>query len=70
MSHWRVTATICGWVSLLCWLPYLTLAVANGRIHYPDSMAPMVIWTIFVSPFLGTLLALAAATTRRWWWVV
>jgi len=70
MHKWRSAADICGCLSLLCWLPYLTLALARGRLHFPVSMAPMVIWMIFVGPFLGTPLALIAATARRRWWLV
>jgi drug/metabolite transporter (DMT)-like permease len=70
MHKGRSAADICGFLSLLCWLPYLTMALARGRLHFPDSMAAMVIWMICAGPFLGTPLALIAATTRRWWWLV
>jgi hypothetical protein len=69
ITQWRSAADICGWLSLL-WLPLLAMALAGGRLHFPDSMAPMIIWMILGSPFAGTLLALVAATGRRWWLVL
>jgi hypothetical protein len=69
ITQWRSTADIFGWLSLLCGFPLLTMALARGRLHFPDSMAPMILWMIFRSPFAGSLLALIAATGRRWWLV-
>jgi protein-S-isoprenylcysteine O-methyltransferase Ste14 len=69
MSQWCSGANICGCLSLLCCLPYLTLFVAGGRLHFPDWMAPIAIWSIFASPFAGVVLALIAFTANRWWLV-
>jgi hypothetical protein len=70
MGRWRKYADICGWVCLLCWLPYLTLFLAAGRLHSPDWMFPAIFWMIYAGPSVGTPLALIAATSRRWWWIV
>ena len=71
MEKWRKCADICGWLSLLCWVPYLTLFVARGLLHdYPDWMFPVVLGMIYLGPFVGTPLALVAATSRKWWWIV
>lgn len=63
-------ANICGWLSLLCWLPYLTFAVAGGRIDFPHRVFVMLLYMLFASPFVGFLFALVAATKRRWWLVL
>jgi hypothetical protein len=74
MSQWRSVRNICGWLSLLCWIPYLTLLLAQRWLHnypdYPDWMFPVVLGMIYLGPVVGTPLALVAATTRRWWWIV
>jgi hypothetical protein len=70
MSKWNSAATICGWLSLFCWLPYLTFAVAGGRIEFPRWVFVILLWGLFASPFAGLLLALVAATARRWWLVL
>jgi hypothetical protein len=70
MSKWHSIADICGWLSLLCWLPYLTFALAGGRGKFPDRVFVVLLWMLIYSPFAGTLLALVAATTRRRWWLV
>ena len=69
-SRWHSAATICGWLSLCCSLPYLTFALfalARGRVEFPNWVYMMLIWTPLASPFIGILLALVAATARRWW---
>jgi hypothetical protein len=73
MSKWHSAASICAWLSLLCWLPYLTFAlfaVARGRVEFPNWVFMMLIWTPLASPVAGILLALVAATARRWWLVL
>ena len=70
IGKWRSAANICGWLSLFCWLPYLTFALAGGRIEFPRWMFVMLLWTLLASPFVGILLALVAATARRWWLVL
>jgi hypothetical protein len=73
MKKWPSGADICGWLSLLCWLPYLTLALAGGlRINLSLSawMILPFLWMIYGSPFAGTVLALIAASKRRWWLVL
>jgi hypothetical protein len=69
ISNWRRSADICGFLSLLCGLLLLTLFLAGGRLHFPDWMAPAIIWTIFAAPLVGALLALLASIGRRWWLV-
>jgi hypothetical protein len=54
-------------LSLICVVPDVVLKVANGSIHYPDAFAPFVIWTIFLSPVAGLVLALIAAKWDRGW---
>lgn len=66
-------ANICGWLSLLCWLPYLVFALAalaRGRIQFPNRVFVMLLYMLFASPFAGFLFALIAATKRRWWLVL
>jgi|GEM_PF-4170420 len=54
-------------LSLICAVPQVVLTVANGSIHYPDALAPFVIWTIFLSPVAGLAFALIAAKWERGW---
>jgi hypothetical protein len=70
MSRWHSAAGICGWLSLFCWLPYLTFALAGGRVAFPGWVLGTLLWMLFVSPFVGALPALVAATARRWWLVL
>ena len=70
MSRWHSVADICGWLSLLCWLPYLTFALAGGPPKVPGRVFVVLLWMLIYSPFAGTPLALVAATTRRRWWLV
>jgi len=60
-------ADYCGLLSLLCASPILTLEFASGSLHFPDWMLPAVIWSIFLSPIAGLILALIAAMKSRWW---
>jgi hypothetical protein len=69
MKTWRATDG-CGVLPLACCLPYVILGVSQGWFHYPDWMAMPVIWSIFLCPFAGVVLALIAAIGRRWWLVV
>ena len=70
INKWRPAADSCGWLSLFCWLPCLTFALAGGRIEFPRWMFLMLLWTLLASPFAGIALALVAATGRRWWLVL
>jgi hypothetical protein len=70
MSKWHSAASICGWLSLFCSLPYLTFALAGGRVEFPGWVFKMLLWSLFASPFAGLLLALVAATAKRWWLVL
>jgi hypothetical protein len=70
ISKWRSAADICGWLSLFCWLPYLTFALAGGRVEFPRWAFVMLLWMLFASPFAGSLLALVAATARRSWLIL
>src|ERR1700733_645324 len=70
MSKGRSGSDLCGRLSLICWLPLLTLVLAGGRVEFPGWMFMIIIWGIFLSPFAGTVLALIAATGRRWWLVL
>jgi hypothetical protein len=70
MSQRRLSVNIYGWFSLLCWLPYLTFALAGGRVAFPGWVFVILLWGLFLSPFAGAALALIAATARRWWLVL
>jgi hypothetical protein len=70
MSKWHSAASICGWLSMFCSLPYLTFALAGGRVEYPGWVFKALLWSLFASPFAGLLLALVAATAKRWWLVL
>ncbi len=71
LSKWHSATDICGWLSLFCWLPYLSLALAGLlRINLPAWMILPAIWMIYTSPFAATVLALVAASRRRWWLVL
>jgi hypothetical protein len=73
VTKWHLAASICGWLSLFCSLPYLTFAlfaVARGPVEFPNWVFMMLIWTPLASPFAGILLALVAATAKRWWLVL
>jgi len=67
MSQRRLTLNVCGWFSLLCWLPWLTFALAGGPVEFPGWMFAILFWSLFLSPLTGAALALIAATARRWW---
>jgi hypothetical protein len=51
MSNWHSAASICGWLSLFCSLPYLTFALAGGRVEFPGRVFKMLLWSLFASPF-------------------
>ena len=70
MSNWHSAASICGWLSLFCSLPYLTFALAGGRVEFQGWVFKLLLWSLFASPFAGLLLALVAATAKRWWLVL
>jgi hypothetical protein len=71
MSRWHIVASICGWLSLSRWLPFLLLALTPRHLaSYPDWLGEMILSGVFVSPFAGILLALTAATTRKQWLVL
>ena len=73
ISKWHAAASICGWLSLFCSLPYLTFALfalKDGRGEFPNWVFMMLLWTPLASPFVGILLALVAATARRRWLVL
>jgi hypothetical protein len=71
MGKWHFVASICGWLSLLCWLPFLLLTLTPGHLApYPGWMGAMILRGLFMSPLAGISLALIAATTRRQWLVL
>jgi hypothetical protein len=68
MEKWHLDASICGWLSLLCWLPFLLMTLTPGHLAtYPDWIGAMILKGLFISPFAGIPLALVAATARRQW---
>jgi hypothetical protein len=61
MGKWHFVASICGWLSLLCWLPFLLLTLTPGHLApYPDWMGAMILRGLFMSPLAGISLALIA----------
>lgn len=62
--------TIFGIASLICALPVLLLATANGRLAYPEVLAPFVIYSVYWSPVMALILSLIAARWNRWWLLV
>jgi len=59
--------TIFGALSFGCAVPLLVLAISNGAISFPDWMAPVLIYGIFLSPVVGLVFALVAAWWERSW---
>ena len=66
----HLPGTIFGIASLICALPVLLLAIANGRLAYPEALAPFVIYSVYWCPVTALVLSLIAARWNRWWLVV
>ncbi len=63
--------SICGWLSIACCLPYLvTLGLSIARLTLPDFVVVLFLWSIFVFPLAGAVLALIASIKRRWWLIL
>jgi hypothetical protein len=63
-------ADFCGWLSLACALPYVAFALGIGKLNLPEWLFPALLWSLFLSPIAGSVLALLAAVGRRWWLVL
>jgi hypothetical protein len=64
---WARLSILCGWLSIACCLPYLAFALGIWRLQLPDSFFAPLLWSLFLSPVVGVILALIASIKTRGW---
>lgn len=66
LTLWGRLSLLCGWLSIACCLPYLAFALGIGRL-LPDNLFGPLMWSVFLSPLVGVILALIASIKARGW---